>query len=305
MRAKIIINPSSGKQIVQKSLAEIISTLVLDNTITSTNVFYTQKKDDAFEETKKIEKGKFDLVIAVGGDGTLNEVVNGVIASTSEVPIAIIPAGTVNDFSNFLGIPKEINSFCQMIRDYNIINVDAGKAGDKYFINVAAAGLLTDIAYKVSVDAKTVMGKLAYYAQGVIDFPQQIFKSIDIVVDSEEQKFEQKDALMFIVTNTPSVGGFKKLAPKAKIDDSKLDVFIIHRPELGKALTLFVQLLKGEHINNTDVTYFQTEKLNINCKNINNFCVDIDGEQGCNLPVTIEAVPKAVKFLVPKDNNLK
>lgn len=299
MRAKIIINPSSGKQVVQKSLTEIISTLVLDNTLNSTNVFYTQKKDDAFNEAKKIEKGRFDLLIAVGGDGTLNEVVNGVIASNSQVPIAIIPAGTVNDFSNFLGVPKEVNSFCQMIRDYNVVDVDAGKAGDKYFINVAAAGLLTDIAYKVSVDAKTVMGKLAYYAQGVIDFPQQIFKSIDIVVDSEEQKLEQKDSLMFIVTNTPSVGGFKKLAPKAKIDDSKLDVFIVHKPDFGKALPLFVQILKGEHINNPDITYFQTNKLNISCKNINDFCVDIDGEQGCNLPVTIEAIPKAVKFLVP------
>lgn len=303
MRAKIIINPSSGKQIVQKSLADIISTLVLDNTLSGTNVFYTQKKDDAFKEAKKIKKGMYDLLIAVGGDGTLNEVVNGVIESGSEVPIAIIPAGTVNDFSTFLGIPKEISAFCQMIRDYTIVNVDVGKVKDKYFINVAAAGLLTDIAYKVSVDAKTVMGKLAYYAQGMIDLPQQLFKSIDITINSEEINFEQKEALMFIVTNTPSVGGFKKLAPKAKINDNKLDVFIIHKPELGKAITLFVQILKGEHVNNPDVTYFQTKRLDISCKNINNFCIDIDGEQGCNLPVTIEAIPHAVKFLVPKNSN--
>lgn len=303
MRAKIIINPSSGKQIVQKSLADIISTLVLDNTLSGTNVFYTQKKDDAFNEAKKIKKGMYDLLIAVGGDGTLNEVVNGVIESNSEVPIAIVPAGTVNDFSTFLAIPKDVTSFCQMIRDYTIVNVDVGKVKDKYFINVAAAGLLTDIAYKVSVDAKTVMGKLAYYAQGVIDLPQQLFKSIDITINSEEINFEQKEALMFIVTNTPSVGGFKKLAPKAKINDNKLDVFIIHKPELGKAITLFVQILKGEHINNPDVTYFQTKKLDISCKNINNFYIDIDGEQGCNLPVTIEAIPHAVKFLIPKNSS--
>lgn len=305
MRAKIIINPSSGKQVVQKNISEIISNLVLDNTINSTNVFYTQKKYDAYNEAKSIKKNQYDLAIVAGGDGTLNEVVSGIIDGKNELPIAILPAGTVNDFSTFLKISKDVEPFCQMVRDYNIMSVDAGKIGNRYFINVAAAGLLTDIAYKVSSDAKTVMGKLAYYTQGVIDLPQQLlFKSIDITVDSYEKNFEQKDCLMFIVTNTPSVGGFKKLAPKAKINDNKLDVFIIHKPELGKAITLFVQILKGEHIENSDITYFQTKKITIDCKNVEDFYLDIDGEQGDKLPVTIEAIPHAVKFLVPKGTDI-
>lgn len=298
MRAKIIINPSSGKQIVQKSLGEILSKLILDNTLDGTNVFYTHKKNDAYNEAKKIKKNEYDLIIVAGGDGTLNEVVNGVIKGENDIPIAILPAGTVNDFSTFLGISKDVDTFCKMIRDYNVIPVDAGKIGDKYFINVAAGGLMTDIGYKVSVDAKTVMGKFAYYAQGMIDLPQQIFKSIDMTIDSEEVKFEDKESLMFMVTNTPSVGGLKKLAPKAKIDDNKLDVFVIHKPEFGKLISLFVQILKGEHTNNPYITYFQTKKVIINCKNINNFRIDIDGEQGGLLPVTIEAVSFAVKFLV-------
>lgn len=302
MKAKIIINPSSGKQIVQKNLPEIVSTLILDNTLDGTNVFYTHKKNDAYNEAKKIKKNQYDLIIVAGGDGTLNEVVNGVIKGGNETPIAILPAGTVNDFSTFIGVSKDVELFCKMIRDYNVIPVDAGKVGDKYFINVAAGGLMTDIGYKVSVDAKTVMGKFAYYAQGMIDLPQQIFKSIDITINSEEVKFEEKESLMFMVANTPSVGGLKRLAPKAKIDDNKLDVFVIHKPEFGKMLTLFVQILKGEHTNNPQITYFQTKKVVINCKNINNFRIDIDGEQGELLPVTIEAVPLAVKFLVPKKN---
>lgn len=300
MRAKLIINPSSGKQIIQKNIPEIVSKLVLDNTLNGTRVFYTQKKYDAYEQTKNIKKNQFDLVIAAGGDGTLNEVVNGVIASKSQTPIAILPAGTVNDFSNFLGIPKDPEPFCKMVRDYNIMDIDAGKIGEKYFINVAAGGLMSDVAYKVSVDAKTVMGKFAYYAQGVIDFPQQIFKSIDITINSEEVKFEDKESLMFIVANTPSVGGFKHLAPKAKINDNKLDVFVIHKPEIGKVISLFVQILKGEYKNNPDITYFQTKRIDIDCKNVKDFKIDIDGEQGGFLPVTIEAVPHAVKFLVPK-----
>ncbi len=302
MRAKIIINPSSGKQVVQKTLPEIISTLVLNNTVTCTNVCYTQKKDDAFNEVKNLIKNEYDLIIAVGGDGTLNEVVNGVIESQSEIPIAIIPAGTVNDFSNFINIPKDVSEFCKMIKDYNVIPVDAGKVGDKYFINVAAGGLLTDIGYKVSTDAKTVMGKFAYYAQGVIDLPQQLFKSIYITVDSEEVKFEKKEALMFMVANTTSVGGFKKLVPKAKIDDNKLDVFIIHRPDIGQIIPLFVQFLKSEHIDNSNITHFQTKKVSIGCENIDDLYIDIDGEQGNKLPVIIETVPHAVKFIVPKES---
>lgn len=300
MRAKIVINPSSGKQVVQKNLQEIISNLVLDNTITGTNVFFTKKKDDAYNEVKNIKMGEYDLIIAAGGDGTLNEVVNGVIASQSDTPIAILPAGTVNDFSNFLGINKETNAFCQMIRDYNVIAADVGKIGNKHFINVAAAGLLTDIGYKVSVDAKTVMGKFAYYAQGVIDLPQQLFKSMDIIIESEEVKLEQNECIMFMVTNTPSVGGFKKLSPDAKIDDNKLDVFIIHKPEFGQVIPLFLQILRGEHTNNPKITYFQTKKVSIVCKNMEELFVDVDGEQGDKLPVTIETLPKAVKFIVPQ-----
>lgn len=299
MKAKFIINPSSGKQVVQKTMPEIISKLVLDNIVTGTKVVYTKKKNDAYCEAKKAKKNQFDLIIAVGGDGTLNEVVNGVIEAQSDIPIAIIPAGTVNDFSNFLGIPKDVASFCKMIKNYKTMTVDAGKAGNKYFINVAAGGLLSDVAYKVSVDAKTVMGKLAYYAQGVIDFPQQIFRSIDITVDSSEMKFEDKESLMFIVANTPSVGGFKHLAPKAQLNDNKLDVFVIHRPEIGKVIPLFVQILKGEYDNNPNISYFQTKKIIISCSNIDNLHVDIDGEQGDTLPITIEAIPNAVNFIVP------
>jgi len=300
MRAKIIVNPSSGKQAVQKNLPEIVSALVLDNTITSTSVFYTQKKDDAYNEVKKIKKDEYDLIIAAGGDGTLNEVVNGIIESKSDTPIAILPAGTVNDFSNFLGISKDVAAFSQMIRDYKIIDSDVGKIGNKYFINVAAGGLLTDIGYKVSVDAKTVMGKFAYYAQGMIDLPQQIFKSIDVIFETQKRRVEQKDCIMFMVSNTPSVGGFKKISPHAKINDNKLDVFIIHKPEFGQVLPLFIQILKGEHTNNSKITYFQTNKVTISCNNVEDFYIDIDGEQGETLPITIETVPKAVKFIVPK-----
>ncbi|QXM05779.1 diacylglycerol/lipid kinase family protein [Crassaminicella indica] len=298
MKVKFIINPSSGKQIIQKNLDRIIGNLILEGIVKYVDVFKMKGKYDALEEVKKLKKGEYDCIIAVGGDGTVNEVVNGVMIGKNEIPIAILPAGTVNDFAKFLALPIDINGFCNMMRKNERKKVDVGKVGNRYFINVLAGGLLTDVGYKVSSEFKTVLGKYAYYVEGMKEIPRQMLRSINIEIDSEEFKGTE-DIFMFIITNTPSVGGFKKLAPMAKIDDGLFDVCIVKKSDIPEFFSLFLHIMKGEHIKHPRVLYIQTSKIELKSPKDVNVALDIDGEQGGGLPATIEVVPKGIEIIIP------
>lgn len=298
MKVKFILNPSSGKQIVQQNLDRMIGNLILKGIVKYVDVFTTKTKFDGLEEVKKIKEGEYDLIIAVGGDGTVNEVVNGVIKGQNKTPIAILPAGTVNDFANWMEIPKDVEGFAQMIKNNKKVKVDVGKIDDQYFMNVAAGGLLTNVGYKVSSDLKTVLGRFAYYVEGMKEIPKQMFKSINLEINAAGMN-TQEDVLMFLVMNTPSVGGFKKIAPKAKIDDGLLDVCIIKKSDLSEILSLFVQTMKGEHIYHPKVKYIQTSKIELKSLEGERIGLDLDGEQRGTLPAIIEVIPKAIDMIAP------
>ncbi|KXZ40391.1 diacylglycerol kinase (ATP) [Alkalithermobacter thermoalcaliphilus JW-YL-7 = DSM 7308] len=301
MRVKIINNPSSGKITVQKYLHTVVGKLVLDGVFKYIDTFNTSKKFDATNELLNIKDGEYDLILAVGGDGTLNEVVNGVMkAKLNNTPVALIPAGTVNDFGNYLSIPNDVDGLCNMIKNGKIIDVDVGRVNNNYFANVAAAGFLTDVPFKASVDAKTTFGKFAYYAEAVKELQRQIFNSISL-----EFKYYDKsiicDTYLFAVLNTSSTGGFRSFAPHAKINDGRFDVCIIKKSDILDAASIFLKIIRGEHINDENVIYFQTDKLCVRPLDSSQIHIDIDGEDGGILPVEFEVIPKAMKFLVPKN----
>ncbi len=300
MRVKIVNNPSSGRTVLQKSLESIVGKMVMEGVFRCVDKFDTKGKDDAMEEILKIDEEDYDLIIVLGGDGTLNEVVNGAMMKNLNIPISIIPAGTVNDFANYLSIPSDIEGICNMFRNKEIIDIDVCKANERYFINVAAAGLLTDVPLKASSNFKTVFGKFAYYTEGIKEIPKQLFKSIKLEFISNEESFEE-DVLLFVVLNSSSAGGFKKMAPRAGLNDGKFDVIIIKKSDIFDVAGLFLKILRGEHIKDERVRYFQTNRLKVN--NLNkgmDIRLDIDGENGGLLPVEFKVIPSALRFIVPK-----
>ena len=154
----IIINPSSGKHILQNKLDKIIGQLVLRNIVDKFDIFYTEKKNDAYEKAKNADETQYDFMMSVGGDGTLNEVISGMADSHKKIPLCILAAGTVNDFANYLGIPTSVNKIVDMIEDFYVIPSDVGKLNDSYFINVAAGGMFTDISFVVTKEDKKKYG---------------------------------------------------------------------------------------------------------------------------------------------------
>ena len=162
-KVKIICNPNSGRQIVQRNIPNLVK--ILEKSNYYVNIYTTETQLDAMYIASEACKKGYDIIIAVGGDGTVNEVINGIMVNKIRPKLAIYPAGTVNDFANYLKIPRITKEFAKIIINEKTIKADVGLGGDRYFLNVAAAGLLTDVAYKVSPEAKTVLGKFAYYLE--------------------------------------------------------------------------------------------------------------------------------------------
>ena len=297
MKGLFIINPSSGKQNIDSMLREIMATLILDQICSHVDVFYTKGKDDAKNRAAELKPGDYDFIVSVGGDGTLNEVTNGLILSESNIPMAIISAGTVNDFATYMKLPQTADGFCQMIKDFQTKKVDVGRVNNEYFINVLAAGMLTDIAYKVPKDKKAVLGKMAYYLEGVKEFPKQLSQNMTLTFNSKEYSGTE-DIMLFLVANSKSVGGFADAAPLASVSDGYLDVIIFKGMPIPKIIPVLIGVLKGEHLDfetDNEILYFKTKKVRIDCDD--DLGTDIDGEKGPGFPLEIECVEDALDIL--------
>lgn len=292
-KVKIIYNPSSGRQVIERRLNRLCK-LLFDDGYTLSK-FTTSKKDDAMLETIKTCNEDWDLIIVSGGDGTVNEVAKGIAISDKKVPVAILSSGTVNDFANYLKLPKNIYDFYKIIKREKTIDVDLGRVNNEYFVNVAAGGLLSNVGYQVPSEQKMLLGRLAYYFEGLKEITLQSFEPIRLKIQSQEYTSEE-DVLLFLISNSSSIGGFKKLAPHASITDGLLDVVVIKKTDVQNLANIFISIFSGNHINHPSVKYFKTNKITLDSNELVE--LDIDGEYGGRLPATFEVVPNAFRVIV-------
>ena len=295
---KLIYNPSAGMQ-TQQDKAFLIARKLTESGDFRVSIFATKKKDDAYSEAKKSCEDGFDIILACGGDGTVNEVVNGIMRSESKhkSKLAILAAGSVNDFSEYLNLPTDVTKYTEMIIRGSSISADVGKANDKYFINVSAGGAFTNIAHEVPVDTKTILGKFAYYLQGAIELPYQLDKQFPVNIKIDEEEPFNADIFLFLITNSPSVGGFKKLVPEASINDNMLDLLIIKKTNKKELVEIFSKIITGQHIKHPGIIYKKASKIFLT-SSVDNLILDIDGEQGEKPPVLFEIIPGGIEIIV-------
>ncbi|WP_245544176.1 diacylglycerol/lipid kinase family protein [Peptoniphilus timonensis] len=149
-RVKIIANPNSGRGTALGKILDLIKLMSRDKY--EIELLFTHEEGDGTRFAYNYS-GE-DFIICSGGDGTVNEVVNGIYLSGRDTPLGILQSGTVNDFANAQGLPTSANAFYKMIKNYKTKTIDLGLAGDRAFINVAAGGMLTEIAYTVPAEKK-------------------------------------------------------------------------------------------------------------------------------------------------------
>jgi len=257
----------------------------------------TKKINDTKNETLKAIKNNFDLIIAAGGDGTINEAASTLATENSDIPLGIFQFGSVNDFASYLKLTNDPYDYAELVNRMNTIKIDLGKIKDNYFINVAAGGALTNIAHDTPREMKALLGKNAYYLHSIKDLSEKGIYTSNLTFITE--KFEMTDDFyFFLVSNSPSVGGFNKLAPTAEIQDGLLDCVFIKKANFIDKIELFIQILKGNHIDNENILYFKTSKIKIINNSENDVEYDIDGELGGILPIEIEVAPSIINILI-------
>lgn len=291
-RARIIYNPSAGRESFKKDLPIVLQRFEQAGYETSAHA--TTGEGDATVAAEYAVEQEFDLIVIVGGDGTINEVIHGICEAEYRPNLGIIPAGTTNDFARALKIPRDTKKAVDIILDNKIQPIDVGKVDDKYFINIAGGGDLTELTYDVPIKLKTVLGQLAYYIKGIEMLPFLSPQQTKIEYDGEV--FED-EIMLFLISNTNSIGGFEKLAPDARLNDGYLDLIILKKVNLAEFIRIATLALRGNHLEDEHVIYKKAKHIIVTPQN--RMQLNIDGEYGGLLPGEFRNLKEHLNIYVP------
>lgn len=226
MNIFFVFNLKAGKGMVKRNLPDIID--IICRAGHNLTVHATQFQGDAMVAVKNIPEKHYDRVLCAGGDGTLDEVVAGMLDREEKLPIGYIPAGSTNDFAVSLGLPKQMKSAAGVAIGNTHFRCDVGCFNEKSFVYIAAFGLFTEVSYETPQDVKNVLGHTAYLLEGIKSL--QSVKSYKMKVTWDEGVIED-EFIYGMITNSDSVGGFKNLTGKeVDLSDGLFEVTLVSKP---------------------------------------------------------------------------
>lgn len=293
-KALFIYNPNAGKELLKPKLSDVLDIIVKAGY--EVVVYPTQSYRDAYKKVSRFTD-HYDLVICSGGDGTLDEVVTGMMKREERIPIGYIPTGTTNDFANSLHIPKDLLQAANTAVNGEPFACDVGRFNDDIFVYIAAFGLFTDVSYQTKQEVKNILGHLAYVLEGMtrlFDIP-----SYQIRVTHDDQIIE--DEFIFgMVTNSRSVGGFRNMIGKNVVfDDGEFEVTLIKTPKNPIALQEIVGALLISQINSKYMYSFKTGSIRF--ESLEEIPWTLDGEfGGQHDTVEIHNCQRTLEIMVPE-----
>ena len=290
-RRKVLFfyNPMSGNGLFKNNIDKVINKFQKKN---YQIIPIRANRGKTIEEVlENINQEEYRQIIAAGGDGTINICVNAMIKNNIELPLAIFPSGTANDFARYFELPLDVDKMIDIALGDTLSYADVGKANDKYFINVSALGMLVDVSQKTDVHLKNTLGVFAYYLRGAMDLA--ILKPLPVKLTTPEKTYEEEMFFM-VVMNGESAGGFKNMAPESYISDGKLDVVLFRKMTKIELAPVFMSLLQGQHLENKNILAFSTKKLLVESPVA--ISTDIDGEKGESLPIEFSVLHKRLRI---------
>lgn len=287
-----IYNPNSGMGLLKPKLSDVLDIFVKGGY--EVTVYPTQKYHDAVRKMGEYEE-QYDLVACSGGDGTLDEVVTGMMKREKKVPIGYIPAGTTNDFASSLHISKNMLEAADTVVNGVPFACDVGEFNEDYFVYIAAFGLFTDVSYETKQSMKNVLGHLAYILEGT----KRIFNipSYRIKVTHDGETIED-EFIYGMVTNSRSVGGFKGITGKNVVfDDGKFEVTLFKTPRNPMELNEILGALALRKINPKRMYSFKTNEVHFETEE--EIPWTLDGEfGGVHEGVVVKDCQKALEIMV-------
>lgn len=252
----LIYNPYSGKGMVKENLSDIIDCFVKNGY--QVGVYPTQGRLDAKEQVIHMAY-QYDMIVCSGGDGTLNEVIGGLMELPEKPILGYIPAGSTNDFAQGLRLPKDMLEAAAIAVNGMPISVDIGGFGKKTFIYIAAFGAFTDVSYMTPQEMKNILGHSAYILEALKKLTS--LRTYHMKVTYDENVLEG-DFLYGMVTNSVSVGGFKGITGKnVVIDDGIFEVILIKQPKSAFDLQVILSALIGMDVKTDSIITFKASKI--------------------------------------------
>ena len=296
MKSRLIVNPVSGAESGPSYLAVINDRL--REHVGTMDIVMTIAEGDAARAAADAVRDGYDHLFVAGGDGTLNEAVNGVGATPGgfqAVTFAIIPLGTGNDFATALGIPSDVEAAVAAIVAGRAVAVDVGRLNERYFINVSAGGFIAEVSDAVDPKLKTLAGKLAYLIGGA----QVLFSHEPVAARVRTSSGRDIEATLtiFAVCNSRLIGGGRLIAPDASIEDGLFDVCLIEDMPTIEFLALLRRVASGEHVGDDRVAYFRTADLELTFARPTK--VNTDGEVLEATSCSYQLLPGALRMIAP------
>ena len=294
----VIVNPTAGRGQAGKQIASVRS--MLGPQAEDWSWYFTKARGDAEQWAREAAAAGAPIVIAVGGDGTLHEVANGILGSKSE--LGLIPFGTGNDLARALGIFNNLPAACRAITDGDTIHVDVGvlegegTGGQRHFLVLSGTGFDARTAQTVNSGIRWISGAGAYVVGAVITLSK--FKPFQLTLTTGEGETIKKRAMFVSIANAATTGGGMLIAPGATVDDGKLDICLAGEVSKPTLLYQLTQVFKGDHVKHPAVTMLRTASLTVDADPPQPLL--IDGEVIGTTPARISLLPGALPMKVPR-----
>jgi diacylglycerol kinase (ATP) len=290
----VILNPEAGSV---KNVAALVRRI---RHLPNVEVRLTARKSDAARFARTALRKGCEMIVAAGGDGTLNEVVNGIGATNADIRLGLIPLGTGNDFARTLGLPTDLDEAIAVLaagqtRAIDLVRVTSDKV--RYFVNVSAGGFSGLVDEKLTAAMKKTWGPLAYLRSAVAALPQlRAYRTKVTFTKGKRSKRSTLSLYNVVIANGRYVGGGTLIAPKASIDDGLLDIILIHERSAAELALLAAKVALGHHLSSDAIVFRRAAKVTVNSQP--GMWFNVDGELVGNEPATFEVLPRALQFVV-------
>lgn len=287
----VILNPQAG------SAGDVDAVRAGVRRLGHAELYLTQYPGDGQRLARQALADGCELVVAAGGDGTINEVVNGLAHDFTQACLGVLPLGTGNDFVRTINVPNEIDAaldilIANQMRPLDVVRVSSDRT--RHFINVSAGGFSGLVDERLTNEMKRTWGPLAYLRSAAAALPDLTDYHTFIAFDDAEAV--EIKTYNIVVANARYVAGGIPIAPQAEPDDGLVDVMIIPVASMPQLALLVPQILLGQHVDNELVTFRRVRKLRVDSQP--RMWFNADGELVGNEPSTFEVLPKALRVIV-------
>lgn len=253
----LIVNPVAGKKRLKPMLLDVLQIFARGGF--STTVMVTGRRGEAAEFAAYGKE--YDRIVAAGGDGTLNEVITGMLDNGITIPLGYIPCGSTNDFASSMGISSDIKKAAESIANGLPLPLDVGKFNNRYFSYVASFGAFTSASYTTAQDVKNLLGHAAYVFEGIKDLSSIQPQYMKFVT---EKKIYEGNYVFGAIANSKSFGGIVKLKDElVSLNDGLFEVLLVKMPKTLADLNVIINSLTTSNFENSRFEFFKTAKLTV------------------------------------------